>query len=70
MILSNEFVKCVKWLFQSNEFIPLLAKYEPVYMVEEEACSAWHIKTPMGKKRSKILEGDDDDKGKDKGKKK
>ena len=48
----------------------MLAKYEPVYKEEEEAFSAWYIKPPMGKKRAKILEGDDDDKGKDKGKKK
>ena len=29
-----------------------------------------YTKTPMGKKRSKILEGDDEEKGKEKGKKK
>ena len=58
------------WHLQSNEFIPALAKYEPVYREEEEAFTAWYIKTPMGKKRSKILEGDDDEKSKDKGKKK
>ena len=29
-----------------------------------------YSKTPMGKKRAKILEGDDEDKSKDKGKKK
>ena len=57
-------------IFQSNEFIPALAKYEPVYKEEEEAFTQWYVKTPMGKKRAKILEGDDDDKAKDKGKKK
>ena len=60
----------VFYLFQSNEFIPALAKFEPVYKEEEEAFTAWYVKTPMGKKRAKILEGDDDEKGKDKGKKK
>ena len=54
---------------QSSEFIPGLAKYEPVYKEEEEAFSQWYTKTPMGKKRAKILEGDDEEK-KDKGKKK
>ena len=32
--------------------------------------SVRYSKTPMGKKRAKILEGDDEDKSKDKGKKK
>ena len=54
---------------QSTEFIPGLARYEPVYREEEEAFAQWYQKTPMGKKRAKILEGDDEDKGKD-GKKK
>jgi len=55
---------------QSNEFIPALAKFEPVYREEEEAFVQWYTKTPIGKKRAKILEGDDEEKGKDKGKKK
>ena len=42
-----------------------MAKFEPVYKEEEEAFTAWYVKTPMGKKRAKILEGDDDEKGKD-----
>ena len=46
-----------------------MAKFEPVYKEEEEAFAQWYTKTPMGKKRAKILEGDDEEK-KDKGKKK
>ena len=71
-VLNNPLcrVKQKDCLLQSNEFIPALAKFEPVYKEEEEAFTAWYVKTPMGKKRAKILEGDDDEKGKDKGKKK
>ncbi|XP_019858160.1 PREDICTED: IQ and AAA domain-containing protein 1-like [Amphimedon queenslandica] len=63
------------------EFIPFLAKIDPIYREEEEAYKAWFNKTPLGKKRAKAIKeakGEDDGgggkkgkgKGKGKGKKK
>ena len=61
----------------SDEFMPALAKMEPIYAEKEDAFSAWYEKTPMGKKRKKILmpdaggdAGKDKKGGKGKGKKK
>lgn len=53
------------------EFIPPLAKIEPIYKDEEEAFKVWYAKTPLGKKRAKAAKGGDEDAGgkKDKGKK-
>eukprot|EP00118_Oscarella_pearsei_P005214 m.23658 g.23658 ORF g.23658 m.23658 type:complete len:173 (+) comp28513_c0_seq2:2470-2988(+) len=51
------------------EFVPSLAKIDPVYREEEEAFKTWYEKTPMGKKRLKALRGGDDDDGGKKGKK-
>lgn len=57
--------------------MPALAKMEPIYAEKEDAFSAWYEKTPMGKKRKKILmpdaggdAGKDKKGGKGKGKKK
>ncbi|XP_023330690.1 IQ and AAA domain-containing protein 1 isoform X2 [Eurytemora carolleeae] len=57
---------------QAVEFIAALAKSEPVYREEEDAFVSWYSKTPMGKKKSKLLEGDEEEKekGREKGKKK
>ena len=51
---------------QPVEFIGSLAKSEPIYREEEEAYVGWYAKTPMGKKRGKYLEGDDEDAKKEK----
>ncbi len=48
------------------EFITTLAKSEPIYREEEEAYGMWYSKTPMGKKRAKYQEGDEDDGKKEK----
>ena len=51
---------------QPNEFIGALAKNEPVYREEDEAYFAWYSKTAMGKKRSKYVEGDEEETKKEK----
>lgn len=43
-----------------------MAKNEPVYREEEEAYDIWYSKTPMGKKRAKYVEGDEDEVKKEK----
>ncbi|XP_019862956.1 PREDICTED: IQ and AAA domain-containing protein 1-like [Amphimedon queenslandica] len=53
------------------EFIPFLAKIDPIYREEEEAYKAWFNKTPLGKKRAKAIKegmGEDDGGGGKKGK--
>ncbi|ESO02564.1 hypothetical protein HELRODRAFT_188756 [Helobdella robusta] len=62
----------------ASEFIPALSTMDPVFKEEEEAYKTWYVKTPLGKKRAKILAGDEEDpkaknkkpNEKDKGKKK
>uniref|UniRef100_A0A9J7Z317 IQ motif containing with AAA domain 1 n=1 Tax=Cyprinus carpio carpio TaxID=630221 RepID=A0A9J7Z317_CYPCA len=52
------------------EFIPPLARQDPVYKEEEEAFKAWYSRTPLGKKRAraaKASEEEDHKKGKTKG---
>jgi hypothetical protein len=48
------------------EFIGSLAKNEPIYREEDDAYNTWYIKTPMGKKRAKYQEGDDEETKKEK----
>ena len=55
---------------QAVEFVPHMAKCEPVYKSEEDAYHIWYSKTPTGKKRSKFMGGDDEDEGGKKEKKK
>ncbi|CAH1783239.1 unnamed protein product [Owenia fusiformis] len=43
------------------EFIAPLARVDPIYKEEEEAYKTWYQKTPLGKKRAKAAQGDDDD---------
>jgi len=52
------------------EFVPCLAKIEPIYKEEEEQFKVWYAKTPLGKKRAKATKGDDADDGGKKGGKK
>ena len=49
---------------QPVEFITFLAKNDPIFREEEEAYFAWYSKTPIGKKREKLLGGDEDEDGK------
>ncbi|XP_048056438.1 dynein regulatory complex protein 11 isoform X2 [Megalobrama amblycephala] len=53
------------------EFIPPLARQDPVYKEEEEAFKAWYSRTPLGKKRARAAraseEAADLKKGKTKG---
>ena len=49
---------------QPVEFITFLAKNDPIFREEEEAYFAWYSKTPIGKKREKLLGGDEDEGGK------
>ncbi|TRY75655.1 hypothetical protein TCAL_00505, partial [Tigriopus californicus] len=45
---------------QPSEFIPILAKMDPMYREEEAAYETWFAKTPLGKKWVKQMEGDED----------
>ncbi|KAG8432570.1 hypothetical protein GDO86_016997 [Hymenochirus boettgeri] len=54
----------------ANEFLNSLCREEPVYKEEEEAFKTWYAKTPLGKRRSKVKSGGEEETGKDKGKKK
>ncbi|KAJ1187789.1 hypothetical protein NDU88_004559 [Pleurodeles waltl] len=72
-VLSERRIRhLVKKPLTASEFIPFLARLEPVFKEEEEAFKAWYAKTPLGKKRAKALkereEGTDQGKGKKKGK--
>ncbi len=52
------------------EFIPALARSDPIYADEEEAFKKWWSKTPLGLKRAKAAAEDEDGgKGKKGGKK-
>ena len=58
---------------QAFEFIPGLARNDPIYLDEEEAFKKWWSKTPLGSKRAKAAAEDEDGgkggaKGKAKGK--
>ena len=57
----------VKKPLTASEFIPPLAKIDPIYKEEEEAFKTWYTKTPLGKKRLKAAMGDEE--GEKKGKK-
>ena len=48
------------------EFAGVLARYEPVYREEEATYDSWYVKTPMGKRRSKYVEGDGEEGKKEK----
>uniref|UniRef100_UPI0037E85F5E dynein regulatory complex protein 11 isoform X1 n=2 Tax=Semicossyphus pulcher TaxID=241346 RepID=UPI0037E85F5E len=43
------------------EFVPPLAKIDPVFQEEEEALKNWYAKTPLGKKRIKAATGKEDE---------
>eukprot|EP00112_Aurelia_sp_Birch-Aquarium-sp1_P000787 Seg1077.3 transcript_id=Seg1077.3/GoldUCD/mRNA.D3Y31 product="Dynein regulatory complex protein 11" protein_id=Seg1077.3/GoldUCD/D3Y31 len=44
----------------ASEFIPLLAKIDPIYKEEEEAFKVWYVKTPLGKKRAKAAKEEEE----------
>ncbi|KAK6325599.1 hypothetical protein J4Q44_G00049410 [Coregonus suidteri] len=52
------------------EFIPPLARQDPVYKEEEEAFKMWYSKTPLGKKRARAAKAieEEGESGKDKDK--
>ncbi|XP_069100426.1 dynein regulatory complex protein 11-like [Pleurodeles waltl] len=54
----------------TGEFLMPLSRADPIYREEEEAFKDWYSKTPMGKKRQKATQGnqEEDSKGKGKGK--
>lgn len=43
------------------EFVAPLAKCKPVFDEEDAEFAAWYSKTPLGKKRGKVLRGEEDD---------
>ncbi|XP_013865764.1 IQ and AAA domain-containing protein 1 [Austrofundulus limnaeus] len=45
----------------AREFIPALAKLDPVFQEEEEALKSWYAKTPLGKKRIKAAAGKEEE---------
>lgn len=54
---------------QPVEFVPFLAKCTPIFNQEGEAFFQWYAKTPTGKKRTRTMDGDDDESGTKKEKK-
>lgn len=54
----------------AEEFIPPLARQDPVYKEEEEAFKMWYGKTPLGKKRARAAKAieEEGESGKDKDK--
>jgi len=52
---------------QAIEFIAPLARLDPVYKEEEESYKSWYSKTPLGKKRAKAAQGDEEDPAASKG---
>lgn len=51
---------------QAFEFIPGLARNDPIYKEEEEAYKKWWSKTPLGTKRAKATAEEEDGGKKDK----
>ncbi|MBV97006.1 IQ and AAA domain-containing protein 1-like, partial [Eschrichtius robustus] len=43
----------------ASEFLGHLAKLDPVYREEEESLKDWYFKTPLGKKRMKLIKDQD-----------
>uniref|UniRef100_A0A8C5F852 Zgc:153738 n=1 Tax=Gadus morhua TaxID=8049 RepID=A0A8C5F852_GADMO len=43
------------------EFVPPLAKFDPVFQDEEEALKNWYAKTPLGKQRLKAATGKEEE---------
>ncbi|XP_035031635.2 dynein regulatory complex protein 11 [Hippoglossus stenolepis] len=52
----------------ASEFVPPLAKMDPVFQEEEEALKNWYAKTPLGKKRIKAATGKEEEEAPDKNK--
>uniref|UniRef100_A0A3B4DM20 ATPase AAA-type core domain-containing protein n=1 Tax=Pygocentrus nattereri TaxID=42514 RepID=A0A3B4DM20_PYGNA len=52
------------------EFIPPLARQDPIYREEEEAFKAWYSRTPLGKRRARAAKEFEDTAKQGKGKKK
>ncbi|RXN24887.1 IQ and AAA domain-containing 1-like protein [Labeo rohita] len=50
------------------EFIPPLARQDPVYKEEEEAYKAWYSRTPLGKKRARAAKASEEEGDQKKGK--
>ncbi|XP_051760263.1 dynein regulatory complex protein 11 isoform X2 [Ctenopharyngodon idella] len=45
----------------ASEFVPPLARIDPVFQEEEEALKNWYAKTPLGRKRIKAASGKEGD---------
>ncbi|VUZ48711.1 unnamed protein product, partial [Hymenolepis diminuta] len=50
---------------RGSELISPLARIDPVFVEEEEAYKKWYRKTPLGKKREKMMKEEDEAKGKE-----
>ncbi|XP_030637612.1 dynein regulatory complex protein 11 [Chanos chanos] len=46
---------------RAAEFIPALAKQDPVYKEEEETLKAWYSRTPLGKKRARAAKANEEE---------
>ncbi|CAF2772312.1 unnamed protein product [Rotaria sp. Silwood2] len=61
--------KMSKHPLQASDFIPGLAHHNAIYKEEEDAYKSWWKKTPLGKKRERFLEDQEEGGGDGKGKK-
>ena len=51
-----------------GELVAPLSKVQHIDVAQEQQFKDWYGKTPLGKKRTKLAKGDDDDGGEKKGK--
>ncbi|XP_060724553.1 dynein regulatory complex protein 11 isoform X1 [Tachysurus vachellii] len=53
VLTSQRLSRQTKKALTALEFIPPLARHDPIYKEEEEAFKIWYSRTPMGKKRAR-----------------
>ncbi|CAF4688221.1 unnamed protein product [Rotaria sp. Silwood1] len=68
-LTERRLVKMSKHPLQASDFIPGLAHHNAIYKEEEDAYKSWWKKTPLGKKRERFLEDQEEGGGDGKGKK-
>ncbi|XP_055069214.2 dynein regulatory complex protein 11 isoform X1 [Misgurnus anguillicaudatus] len=70
VLSSHRLSQQTKRPFTAVEFIPPLARQDPVYKEEEEAFKAWYSRSPLGKKRARAARASEEEANPKKGKKK
>ncbi|CAK6958064.1 dynein regulatory complex protein 11 [Scomber scombrus] len=68
VVTKRRILQQAKRPLTAAEFVPPLAKIDPVFQEEEEALKNWYAKTPLGKKRIKAATGKEEEEAVVKGK--